>query len=365
MTINLGVVGCGDVAFRTYLPDVAPLLADGGVAVTVCFDPIAERAERAAVMFPGARAVTTLTGVLEHPGLTAALNLTPAPFHRETTAALLDAGLDVFSEKPLAATVAEAQALFAQAAALERTLMCAPAITVTNRFRWLADLIARGEIGTPTLATAQMANMGPAAWQDYTGDPAVFYGPGVGPMVDTGVYVLHAITGVLGPAKRVHALGGIAIPTWTVAIERLKGQHITVGVNDQMLIQLEFGENVFAQIVSSFAIPGSRAPALELHGTGGSFSIAMSQWYDANGGTDIVRFDQESGVGTGWETRRPPTDSPFGNIIAAGVPHFVAALRGEEGPILTAEHACHVLEIMVAATESAAGGGSRTLATTF
>lgn len=365
MTIDLGVVGCGDVAFRTYFPGLEPLLAGGGVAVTVCFDPIAERAERAAALFPGARAVTTLAGVLEQPGPVAALNLTPAPFHRETTAALLDAGLDVFSEKPLAATVAEGQALIARATSLGRTLMCGPAVMVTNRFRWLAELVRGGEIGRPVLATAQIANMGPAAWQDYTGDPAVFYAPGVGPMIDTGVYSLHAITGLLGPARRVHAMGGIAIPTRTVSIERLKGQRITVGTNDQMLIQLDFGENVFAQIVSSFAVPGSRAPAFELHGTGGSLSMTMGQWYDTNGGTDIVRFDAESGVGTGWETRVPPTVSPYGNIVAAGVPHFVAVLRGEEDAILTPEHACHVVEIMVSATESAASGASLPLTTTF
>ena len=40
-----------------------------------------------------------------------------------------------------------------------------------------AGLIEAGEIGQPTLAVAQMANMGPSAWRDYTGDPAVFYGP--------------------------------------------------------------------------------------------------------------------------------------------------------------------------------------------
>jgi len=184
-------------------------------------------------------------------------------------------------------------------------------------------------------------------------------------MIDTGVYVLHAITGLLGPAKRVHAMGGIAIPTRTVAIERLKGQRITVGTNDQMLIQLDFGESVVAQVVSSFAVPGSRAPAMEVHGTGGSLSIAMGQWYDANGGAEIVTFDAATGRGTGWEMRRPPVASPYGEIIAAGVPHFVGVLRGEEASILTAKHACHVLEIMVCATESAASGASRTLTTSF
>ena len=32
--------------------------------------------------------------------------------------------------------------------------------------------------------------MGPAEWRAYTGDPAVFYKPGVGPLIDIGVYPL-------------------------------------------------------------------------------------------------------------------------------------------------------------------------------
>jgi predicted dehydrogenase len=363
--IRLGVVGCGDVAFRTYFPGLKPLLDNNDIQVAVCFDPIAERAERAAALFPGAKAATSLDEVVNFPDLDAALNLTPAPFHRDTTAALLNGNLHVFSEKPLAATVEQGQELIAQADSVGKTLMCAPAILVTNRFRWLTGLIRDGEIGQPKLALGQIAGMGPAAWRDYTGDPRVFYGPGVGPMIDTGVYILHAITGLLGPAKRVQAMGGIAIPKRKILIDRFHGEEITVTTNDQMLIQLDFGDTTFGQVVSSFAVPGSRVPAFEVHGTGGSVSINMGAWYNTNGGTDILKLDPSTGGGSGWENRTPPSPSPYGDIVSAGVPHFVAVLRGDEQPVLTAEHALHVLEIMLMAMESAAAGTSLDLTTTF
>jgi len=81
-------------------------------------------------------------------------------------------------------------------------------------------------------------------------------------MLDTGVYVLHAITGLLGPAKRVGAFDGIAIPHRTVTIPRLLSQTIDVAANDVMLISLDFGDNRFAQILSTFAVPATRTPAL-------------------------------------------------------------------------------------------------------
>ena len=365
MTVSLGIVGCGDVAFRTYLPGLAPIIADGSACVAVCFDPIQERAERAAAQYPGARAVNSLEELLEHPGLTAGVNLTPAPFHRDVTTALLMAGLHVFSEKPIASTVEDGQALIELARQQGKLLLCAPAVMATNRMQWLKRVIGDGRIGRPTLATAQMANMGPSGWRQYTGDPAVFYSAGVGPLIDTGVYVLHTITGLLGPAKRVQALGGIVIPKRTVTIERLLGQEIEVSTNDQMLIQLDFGGNVFAQVLSSFAVPRSKAPVLELHGTNGTVSISASDWYDANGPVDIfVRDESPLGV-EDWMEVAPPVPSLHDSLIGAGVPHLVACIDGIEQPILTAEHACHVLEIMLKAGQAAPTGETLDIETTF
>jgi predicted dehydrogenase len=363
---NLALVGCGDVAFRTYIPGVQAIAGTG--TVTATFDPIAERAERAAALFPGAQAYTSYEALLAHPGLDGVMNLTPAPFHRETTSRALDAGLHVLSEKPIAATVEDGRALIAQAQRLGKLLLCAPAVMATGRFRWLKQLLADGRIGRPHLATAQMANMGPAGWRAYTGDPAVFYTKDVGPMLDTAVYVLHGITGLLGPAKRVEAFGGVSIPQRNVLIERLAGNTITVGANDVMMIHLDFGENRFAQILSSFAVPATRAPAMEVHGSEGTISISMPAWYDGWGPIDLYRRDDTLLGLDGWVQNVAPPNRPESgpsHLIGAGPAHFVACLRGEEQPILTAEHALHVLEIILKATQSASEGCAEGLETGF
>ena len=362
--IRLGVVGCGDVAFRTYFPGLAPLA--GRAEVVAVFDPVSDRAQRAAALFPGAEAYTSYERLLGHDGLDAVLNFTPAPFHRDVNAAALEAGLHVYSEKPLAATVDQGRELIALAKRQERLLLCAPAVMATTRFRWLKEVIASGRIGQPTLAVAQMANMGPASWRQYTGDPAVFYSTDVGPLLDTGVYVLHAITGLLGAAKRVQAFGGVAIPRRDVLIPERAGQVVEVGANDHMLIHLDFGNNVFAQVLSSFAVPGSQAPAMELHATTGSISISLAQWYDANGPVDLMLRDPGPLAIEGWlRDVGSPTASPFPNLIANGPAQLVACIEGTEEPIITAEHALHVLEIILCATRSASEGRALELQTTF
>ena len=353
--IGLGIIGCGDVAVRTYAPGLAPLA--GRATAVAAFDPDPARAERlasdlAALGLPRPAIAPTLDALLADSDVGAVLNLSPAPFHHEINVASLQAGKHVFSEKPLAGTVADARAAIDLARERGLTLLCAPAVMATNRFRWLKSRLDAGWLGRPTLAVAQMANMGPAAWRDYKGDPAVFYGPAVGPALDTGVYILHAITGLLGPARRVEAFGGVSIPRRNVLIPGREGQVIDVTAPDHLLIHLDFGDNRFAQVLSSFATPRSKAPALEIHGEGGTISISQESWYEPDAPVDLWQRDERLDGEERWTPATPPGTSRTSHLIQSGPEHFVAVLEGAETPILTAEHATHVLEIILAAGQS-------------
>jgi predicted dehydrogenase len=325
--------------------------------VTALYDPDPARAERladdlTALGLPRPRIVDALAALLAEPDVDAVFNLTPAPFHHETNVAALEAGKHVYSEKPLAGTVADARAAIALAHERGLNLLCAPAVMATHRFRWLKDQLDGGWLGRPTLAVGQYGNMGPAAWRDYKGDPAVFYGPSVGPALDLGVYILHAVTGLLGPARRVEAFGGIAIPRRNVIVRGREGQTVDVTTPDHLLIHLDFGESCFAQVLSSFALPRSKAPMLEIHAEQGTVSISQESWYDAHAPVDLWQRDERPAAEERWTQVAPPPASRSPHLIQAGVEHFVAVLAGAEAPILTAEHATHVLEIILAAGQS-------------
>ncbi|MGH2616064.1 MAG: Gfo/Idh/MocA family protein, partial [Thermomicrobiales bacterium] len=185
--VGIGIIGCGDVARRTYVPAMAPL-ADRATVVAV-YDPDATRCEAladdlVALGLPRPRIAPSLEALLTDPDVVGVFNLTPAPLHHEVNVAALQAGKHVLSEKPLAGSVADARAAIALAHERGLTLLCAPAVMATNRFRWLKAQLDAGWLGRPTLAVGQYGNMGPAAWRDYKGDPAVFYGTSVGPALD-------------------------------------------------------------------------------------------------------------------------------------------------------------------------------------
>jgi predicted dehydrogenase len=363
---QLGLIGCGDVAFRTYIPGILADAARATVAAT--FDPVLERAENAAAVFPNATAYVEFEPFLQHAGLEAVFNLTPAPLHAEVTGRAFDHGLHVFSEKPIAATVAEGQALVERAKQNGLVYLCAPATMATDRFQWIKGFMAEGRMGTPTVATGQMANLGPANWRQYTGDPSVFYKKGVGPILDIGVYVLHGITGLFGPAKRVQSFAGISIPERTVLIPRLQGEKVTVETPDVSMIQLDFGNNSYAQILSSFAVPGSQAPAMEVHGSDASLTVWLDDWYSAAGPIDFIQRDPSPAGLSGWQKRVYPP-APIGhageNLIWSGPRHFVSVLNGTQQPILTAEHAIHILDIILSSAESATSGKAIELNTSF
>ena len=237
---------------------------------------------------------------------------------------------------------------------------------VTHRFRWLKEIIDAQRLGRPTLATAQIAGMGPAVWRAYGGDPAVFYNQSVGPLIDTGVYLLHGITGLFGPAQRVQAFGGISIPQRSVLIPERFGETVNVATNDHMLLHLDFGDNTFAQVLSSFAVPRSKTPVMEIHCTAGSISISQVAWYQANGPVDIYMRDESIYGVEGWmEDVKLPTLSPISNILIAGLEHLANCLEGLERPVLTAAHALHVLEIMLAAQTAVREGRAIELETRF
>ena len=362
--LRLGIVGAGDVAHRHYLPALEGL-ADR-VEVAAVADPREGAGEAVAKAVadwsPGTRPFRDLDAMLAAGRLDGVFDLTPAPRHGAVNRAILEAGVACYSEKPIASTVAEADELIELAASRGLVLLCAPGSAVTRRVRWLRDLAASDRFGRPTLAVAHHADPGPADWLEYTGDPTPFYREGVGPVFDHGVYRLHEMTAIMGPVRRVQAMGSIALPTRTIRGGPLAGGRIEVTTPDHVLIHLEFASGALGQLLASFATADTLAPWLELHLERGVVSFGGKSW---DPDPPVQLFDATRGSdGSDWRpaTELAPDDH---GAVEAGARHFVACLGGDETPVLTAEHARHVLEVILAAYESIADGRTHEVRTTF
>lgn len=128
------------------------------------------------------------------------VNLTASPQHFETTSSLQEAGLVVYSEKPLASSRAETSELLRAATQKNLPFAVAPAFWLGASQQKFADLALAGAIGTVRLATAEVHQGRIETWHP---NPGSFYR--VGPVADAGIYPLALLTSMMGPICHVSA----------------------------------------------------------------------------------------------------------------------------------------------------------------
>ena len=218
-SIGIGVVGTGDVALKLYLPELSSLSPDKARLVAVCdVDPA--RAERAQAKFGVERVYPSYRELVDAEEVDLVLNLTHHKMHAEVNLAAIESGKSVYSEKPLAITFAEADMLVKKAAERHVTLAAAPAIVLDPLVAMTKKLYDDGELGKMCFARVHGSHEGASLHGRYY-DNAWYHKKteGGGPLFDTGVYALHTVTGVLGPAK---ASGRVLQPAAARAVCRLR-----------------------------------------------------------------------------------------------------------------------------------------------
>jgi len=118
--LRVGIVGCGDVA-RYYAGNAGRF---DGFALVACADADPARCRAAADRY-GLEPMA-VDALLRRDDLDAVLNLTPPAHHAEVTLAAIAHGRHVYSEKPLATSLAAAREIAAAARAAGVTVCCAP-----------------------------------------------------------------------------------------------------------------------------------------------------------------------------------------------------------------------------------------------
>lgn len=371
--VRIGVLGAGDIGAKTYIPGTARLAREGKLELVAVCDAVEERARLAASQNGVPKVFTSYDEMLECGGVDAVLNLTPMQFHAEATLKAIAAGKHVYTEKPLATTLEDADRIIEAGRAAGVIVACAPAIMTHPENQEIKRLIRQGAIGKICYSRARGSHPGPAWLLDYPNDPTWFYQPGAGPMFDMGVYPITYVTGFLGPAKRVVALSGISIPKRDVRAGSAKGKVVDVNVDDNTAILLDFGDANFAHIDASFCVFSSKGPRAEFYGSKGAIVLNSTPEEPPY---EIFRDEPEHEL-RGWLTpervyrgrvnppRRRNEISEQVWSFANGVANFAAAIEKKEELVLTPEHGRHVLEIMLKSYESARSGRTLDLTTTF
>jgi predicted dehydrogenase len=357
--VKVGVVGCGDVAHKSYLPALARYRERARVTAVCDADPL--RAARAAEIYSVPRSYSDYERFLGESDVAMVVILTRNVDHAAHALAALRAGKHVCCEKLLANRVDEATEIIELARQRGLKLAVAPAVLLDPGVRRAAELIRGGAIGKVCLVRAHSTGPGPASDPKQLGDPTWFYQSGSGALREQGVYPLTTITGLLGPAKRVTALAGIAIPEAPRRRGPVVGGTIRVEAPDNYVVLLDFGAGCFATVDASYCVRAERPAPTEIFGSTGSLNL----WSWRHDGHRVELFYENPDLGLGdWIAAAP---AGLGREWEYGwtATHLVDCLFDGREIVLTAEHHRHVVEIIEASEISARDGRTIELQTTF
>ena len=159
--------------------------------------------------------VAEVDELISDPGIDVILNLTTPDAHFDVSKRALAAGKHVYSEKPVATTVAEARELIAEADRRGLLLGYAPDIFLGRPYQRARALIDGGAIGEPLSLTAVLLTGGHTTWHP---NPAFLYQDGGGPLLDMGPYYLSVMIALLGPVRRVAGFASIRTAVRTIEL---------------------------------------------------------------------------------------------------------------------------------------------------
>jgi predicted dehydrogenase len=373
---GVGIVGTGDI-FRVYAqnlgryPDI--------VRVTGCAGRDPERARRRADELGLPRAYGSVAELLADPEVDIVLDLATPDAHASVNLAAVRAGKHVYTEKPLAATFAQARDVVDAAQAAGLRVGGAPDTFLGSRLQTCRALLDEGRLGAVVGASAFVVSHG-HEWHHPS--PAFFYQPGAGPLMDIGPYYVQALLSLLGPVDAVAGMASRTYATRTIESEPLRGERIPVDVDTHVTGTLRFASGAIGTVIASFDVWDSELPRLEVYGTQGTILLDDIDPLDGpNLFGGAVRFrDAEHARWRGMP--RPPREAwpgweeveqrhPFAstshadNARGVGLVDMAYAIRDRRPERAGGAMALHAVEVMEGVHRSADEGRFITMTTTF
>lgn len=347
--IGVGVIGAGFIS-SIYLRNLTTRWEH--VRVVGVADLMPDRAVTRAEEF--GVAALTVDELLAHPDIDLVLNLTIPAAHATVCFQAIEAGKSVYTEKPLTLDREEGRRL--QDAARERGVQigCAPDTFLGAGLQTVRRLLDAGAIGEPVAFRARMTTHGHESWHP---DPAFYYQPGAGPMLDMGPYYVTAIAALLGPARRVSSMARATFPKRTITSEPKRGQAIEVNTPTHFEAILELESGVLGTLMTTFDLWDPEHCAFTIYGSEGSIRLPDPNTF--GGPIQILHGGEET-----WQS--VPLDPGYDtDTRGIGVADLAHALRTGEPARASGDLGFHTLDVMLATLESAEQGRSIEITSTI
>ncbi|ESQ91104.1 Gfo/Idh/MocA family protein [Asticcacaulis benevestitus] len=248
--MNIAIVGCGFV-FDIYMRTIQ---AHPEINIKGVFDINENRSKRVGEYY-GFNVYSSYEAILVDPGVDTVINLTWISAHFEVSKKALEAGKNVYSEKPITKSVEQSAILFDIAKQNGVRLYAAPCNIFSDMVRTIFKSVQDGAIGKPLLVYAELDDS-PIHLMNFdkvtspTGAPWPLEEElKEGCTYEHLGYHLVWICGLLGPATSVTAFSSELIA------DKTKGMPGMVGTPDYSVACLNFASGAVARITCSFVAP--------------------------------------------------------------------------------------------------------------
>lgn len=355
----IGIIGCGSIS-DAYFKGAA---RSAFVQVKACADLSAEAAQAKAALH-GVAALST-AALLADPDISLVVNLTVPLAHAAVSRQIIEAGKHVYSEKPLAATFADAAALMEHAQARGLRVGCAPDTFMGAGHQACRRALDSGAIGQAVGGAAVIMGHGAESWHP---NPEFFYKAGGGPVLDMGPYYVTQLVNLLGPVRRAAALASIGNPTRTITSEPLAGTKIQVDVPTTVNAILEFASGANVALSASWDVwKHNRASPIEIYGTEGTLLGVDPNFFGHTPrlcGPDGEWRDVDIAAHPFGTPNRPMRNGTMqADYRMIGLVDMAMAIGQQRPHRASGELALHVLEVLEALIDSSASGCFATLTT--
>lgn len=319
--MRYGIIGGGGMA----LTHARHVLRHREATLVACASEAFTPAMQSLVTTHNVPCTDTVAQVLSRQDIDAVLIATPTDTHAALTIAALEAGKQVFVEKPLARTVAEGQAMLAASQRTGNKLLCGQVVRYFADYAQSHTLITSGAIGRVGVARTSRAGAHPPAQSWYADTPR-----SGGVALDLLIHDIDWLLWTFGPIARVYAK--------SLTARNIPGR-------DGVLAILRFHSGVIAHAEANWAYPGGFVTTLEVAGSDGIVSHRNTDAPD-------IALRPHSQTNAELATDNDALEDPYYAQFCA----FDAWIGGGAAPRSTPEDSLRSLAVTLAVGESAARG---------
>ncbi|MDO6729408.1 Gfo/Idh/MocA family oxidoreductase [Marinovum sp. 2_MG-2023] len=340
--LGIGILGCGNIS-AAYMR-LGPLF--NGIEVRACADLNPEAAKARAEEF-GLRA-DSIDDLLAANDIDIIVNLTVPNAHFEVSKRILEAGKNVYSEKPFVLSVEEGQALKTLAEAKGLRVGSAPDTFLGGTHQLARHLVDTGAVGKITSGTCFVQSPGMEMWHP---NPDFFFQPGGGPILDLGPYYISNLVQMLGPVARVTALSCSASEYRTITSEPRNGEKIKVETPTTIHAVMQFASGAQVTYVASWDVWQHGHSNMELYGQSGTLHVPDPNFFGGE-----LRMTEKSSFVTVSENWPHPfsvaNDNGRANYRCAGLADMAMGIIEGRAHRCSLEFSLHVVDVMTAILHS-------------